>query len=109
MATPARICVAFIASDGWSRRVASLVAGLPGLHHYKLVVAVSSSPPSSMSRALALVDSSDESRKHESASTATQILETKLYAPRSRSGLVARPRLIDALRHGAALKLTLVV
>ena len=62
-----------------------------------------------MSRALALVDSSDESRKHESAGTATQLLETKLYVPRARSGLVPRPRLIDAIRQGAAQKLTIVV
>src|SRR5438552_16215844 len=62
-----------------------------------------------MSRALALVDSLDESRKLESAVTATQLLETKLYVPRSRSGLVPRPRLIEAIRHGAAQKLTIVV
>src|SRR6266567_3247320 len=62
-----------------------------------------------MSRALALVDSSDESQKHESAGRATQLLETKLYVPRSRSGLVPRPRLIDTIRQGAAQKLTIVV
>jgi len=62
-----------------------------------------------MSRALALVSSSDESRKNESAGAATQLLETKLYVPRSRSGLVARPRLIEAIRQGAAQKLTIVV
>ena len=62
-----------------------------------------------MSRALALVDSSDESRNDEPVGRATQLLETKLYAPRSRSGLVSRPRLIDTLRHGAAQKLTVVV
>ena len=45
-------------------------------------------PPSSMSRALALVDSSDESRNDERAGRATQLLETKLYVPRSR----IRPR-----------------
>ncbi|HEV3483875.1 MAG TPA: hypothetical protein VG106_00600, partial [Vicinamibacterales bacterium] len=62
-----------------------------------------------MSRALALVDSSDESWKDEKANAAHPLLETKLYVPRSRSGLVPRPRLFQALRHGAAQKLTLVV
>jgi LuxR family maltose regulon positive regulatory protein len=62
-----------------------------------------------MSRALALVDSSDESRKHKNASPASPLLESKLYVPRSRSGLVPRTRLIDALRQGAAHKLTLLV
>ncbi|WP_025414762.1 LuxR C-terminal-related transcriptional regulator [Gemmatirosa kalamazoonensis] len=37
------------------------------------------------------------------------LLETKLYVPRSRADLVARPRLVGRLRHGAAGKLTLVV
>src|SRR5215212_9357343 len=62
-----------------------------------------------MSRALALVDSSDESRTHEVANPATPLLETKLYVPRSRSGLVPRPRLVEAIRQGAAHKLTVVV
>jgi LuxR family maltose regulon positive regulatory protein len=62
-----------------------------------------------MSRALALVDSSDESGKYESAGSAPQIVETKLYVPRSRSGLVSRPRLIDAVGQGTAQKLTIVV
>jgi len=62
-----------------------------------------------MSRALALVDSSDESRKHEKPDAANPLLETKLYAPRSRSGLVLRPRLTEALRQAAAQKLTVVV
>ena len=65
-----------------------------------------------MSRALALVDSSDESRKkHEIAGTTSvpPLLETKLYAPRARSGLVPRPRLIDAVRQGVGRKLTIVV
>jgi LuxR family transcriptional regulator, maltose regulon positive regulatory protein len=66
-------------------------------------------PPSSMSRALALVDSSDESSKHENVGRANEPLETKLYPPRSRSGLVSRPRLIDTMRQGAAQKLTVVV
>jgi LuxR family maltose regulon positive regulatory protein len=61
-----------------------------------------------MSRALALVDSSDESRKHANVAGAAPLLETKLYVPKSRSGLVARPRLIELLRQGAAQKLTLV-
>ena len=62
-----------------------------------------------MSRALALVDSSDESRKYESDVAANALLETKLYVPRSRTELVPRPRLVEALRHGAANKLTVVV
>jgi LuxR family maltose regulon positive regulatory protein len=62
-----------------------------------------------MSRALALVDSSDESRKHEPPTAANPLLETKLHIPRSRSGLVLRSRLIETLRQGAAHRLTVVV
>ena len=58
---------------------------------------------------MALVDSSDEARIHPSAGRAAQLLETKLYVPRPPSGLVPRPRLIDAIRQGAARKLTVVV
>ena len=36
------------------------------------------------------------------------LLETKLYVPRLRRGLVARPRLIERLRRGAESKLTLI-
>ena len=36
------------------------------------------------------------------------LLETKLYVPRSRRGLVPRPRLIERLDRGSALKLMLV-
>ena len=36
------------------------------------------------------------------------LLETKLYVPRLRRGLVARPRLIERLSRGAESKLTLV-
>lgn len=61
-----------------------------------------------MSRALALVDSSNESRKHETPNAANALLDTKLYVPRSRSALVPRPRLIDTIQHGAATRLTLV-
>ena len=38
----------------------------------------------------------------------TALLETKLYVPRSRHGLVQRPRLNDRLDRGTASKLTLV-
>jgi LuxR family maltose regulon positive regulatory protein len=38
----------------------------------------------------------------------TLLLETKLYVPRSRRGLVPRPRLSERLDHGTASKLTLV-
>src|SRR5918992_643704 len=64
-----------------------------------------------MSRALALVDSSDESRKHQYAGTASPLplLETKLHVPRSRFGVVPRPRLIEAMHQGAAQRLTIVV
>src|SRR4051794_30800030 len=62
-----------------------------------------------MSRPLALVDSANQPRTHARAGTAPPLLETKLYVPRSRSSLVARPRLIDALRQGAGQKLTIVV
>ena len=36
------------------------------------------------------------------------LLETKLYVPRRRRGLVPRPRLTERLNHGAEAKLTLV-
>src|ERR671928_1889482 len=39
---------------------------------------------------------------------ASPLLETKLYVPRRRRGLVARPRLADRLNHGTESKLTLV-
>ena len=39
---------------------------------------------------------------------ASPLLETKLYVPTSRSGLVARPRLTGRLIRGAKSKLTLV-
>ena len=62
-----------------------------------------------MSRALALVDSSDESRRFERASVPGYLLETKLYVPRARSDLVPRPRLLETLRRGAGQKLTVVI
>ena len=37
------------------------------------------------------------------------LLETKLYAPKSRPGLVSRPRLVERIREGAERKLTLVL
>ena len=39
---------------------------------------------------------------------ASPLLETKLYIPRLRRGLVARPRLSERLSRGAESKLTLV-
>ena len=39
---------------------------------------------------------------------ASPLLETKLYVPRRRRGLVARPRLSERLDRGADAKLTLV-
>jgi LuxR family maltose regulon positive regulatory protein len=62
-----------------------------------------------MSRTLALVDSANPPRTHERGGRATPLLETKLYVPRSRAGLVLRPRLVDAVRRGAGQKLTIVV
>ena len=38
----------------------------------------------------------------------SQLLETKLYVPRWRPGLVSRPRLIERMDHGTERKLTLV-
>jgi len=39
---------------------------------------------------------------------ASPLLETKLYVPKPRRGLVARPRLDERLSRGAASKLTLI-
>ena len=60
-----------------------------------------------MSRALALVDPSDEQRQHTKSNTASPLLETKLYVPHSRSALVPRTRLTRAI--GTGQKVTLVV
>jgi LuxR family maltose regulon positive regulatory protein len=38
----------------------------------------------------------------------TDLVETKLHAPRSRPGVVPRPRLAERLTHGVTLKVTLV-
>ena len=38
----------------------------------------------------------------------SQLLQTKLYIPRARPGLVPRPRLIERLNQGAGSKLTLI-
>ena len=62
-----------------------------------------------MSRALALVDSSDESRKNATPEATRALLDTKLHVPRSPAGLVARPRLLESLQHAAAHRLALVV
>jgi LuxR family maltose regulon positive regulatory protein len=62
-----------------------------------------------MSRALALVDSSDESPKAENANATYPLLATKLFVPKPRADLVARSRLVDAIRHRAGRKLTVVV
>lgn len=64
-----------------------------------------------MSRALALVDPSDESQRSGiggAAEFAQPLLATKLYVPRSRSTLVPRPRLSSVFRDGEAHRLTLV-
>ena len=62
-----------------------------------------------MNRALTLVDSSNASRRQHEPNAPLALLETKLYIPRTRSALVARPRLVDAIRHGSANRLTVVV
>ena len=62
-----------------------------------------------MSRALALVDPSDEQRQQDTSNAASPLLETKLYVPRSRSALVARPRLTEAIQNRSGEKLTIVV
>lgn len=80
--------------DAWTK---SLVAHCKHPHH------------TCMSRALALVDSSGESRTYESTNAPSSLLETKLYVPRARSDFVRRPRLTEALRGGADQKLTVVL
>jgi LuxR family maltose regulon positive regulatory protein len=62
-----------------------------------------------MNRALALVDSPDESGRHQSSGIAPSVLETKFYVPRARFDAVPRPRLTDAIRRGAERKLTIVI
>ena len=62
-----------------------------------------------MSRALALVDSSDESPKAGKSNASFTPLATKLYVPKPRADVVPRSRLADAIRHGAETKLTVVV
>ena len=62
-----------------------------------------------MSRALDLVDSSDEARKHERPNAATAPLGTKLFVPRSHSGIVPRPRLIETLGDGSRRRFTVVI
>src|SRR6188508_302535 len=44
----------------------------------------------------------------EQAVAGISLLETKLYVPRWRSGLVSRPRLVERLNQGIERKLTLV-
>lgn len=64
-----------------------------------------------MSRALALVDSSDDPRNSDVAERANdraRLLDTKLYAPHPRSKLVPRPRLTSLLDAPEGQKLTLV-
>jgi LuxR family maltose regulon positive regulatory protein len=51
---------------------------------------------------------SSEGTARGSERTASPLLESKLYVPRSRRGLVARPRLIELLNQAAEAKLTLV-
>ena len=61
-----------------------------------------------MSRALALVDSRNES-SHQGSGTPPGILETKFYPPRQRVDVIPRSRLTSALRLGMEQKLTIVV
>jgi len=50
----------------------------------------------------------DKMRSQQEMVVTTPLLETKLYIPRSRRGLVPRPRLSERLDRGAASKLMLV-
>ena len=64
-----------------------------------------------MSRALALVDPSDEPRNYDAVGSANErarLLDTKLYVPRPRSRVVERARLTSLLDAADAQKLTLV-
>jgi LuxR family maltose regulon positive regulatory protein len=64
-----------------------------------------------MSRALALVDQSDEPRNDDAVRAANQrarLLDTKLYVPRPRSTVVPRARLTSLLDAADARKLALV-
>lgn len=61
----------------------------------------------------ASADSASTNRRHETQDVTTldiadPLLETKLYVPRLRRGLVARPRLIERMGRGAESKLTLL-
>jgi len=49
-----------------------------------------------------------EAREMTTLDNTGPLLETKLYVPRLRRGLVARPRLIERMRRGAESKLTLI-
>ena len=62
---------------------------------------------------IASADSASTNRRHEPQEVTTldnagPLLETKLYVPRLRRGLVARPRLIERMSRGAESKLTLI-
>ena len=50
----------------------------------------------------------DKMRSRQEMVVTTPLLETKFYVPRSRRGLVPRPRLSERLDRGAASKLMLV-
>lgn len=64
-----------------------------------------------MSRALALVESSDDARSPHAptASALPLLLETKLYVPRASAGLVTRPRLTAQLHASDDARLTVVI
>jgi len=62
---------------------------------------------------IASADGASTSRRHRTSEVTTldnagPLLETKLYVPRLRRGLVARPRLIERMGRGAESKLTLI-
>jgi len=58
----------------------------------------------------AMADSSGATSNHTgNSSPAISLVETKLYVPRSRSTLVARPRLTERLHPAAECKLTVVI
>lgn len=66
-----------------------------------------------MGARIASADSASANRRHETRDVTTldnagPLLETKLYVPRLRRGLVERPRLIERMNRGGESKLTLL-
>ena len=64
--------------------------------------------PFSLHRGWSIIDGRRVAQEVTTLDNAGPLLETKLYVPRPRRGLVARPRLSERLSRGAESKLTLV-